>query len=108
MPSKERISNAPPSDYSDHGGLWVNHSSSVSSIGSSPWDVSKLEVYLSYFGIRGIRCLGPKLIYQTSKDVFNAPSGARARSSSHAASACLRARQTWQGQSVGCYSFSGS
>ncbi|OAX31557.1 hypothetical protein K503DRAFT_74641 [Rhizopogon vinicolor AM-OR11-026] len=66
--SKE-IGKAPPSDYSsDHGSLWETDS-------SSPYDVSKLEVYLYYFGIRGPRRWGPKLIFRTSKDVFTALSG---------------------------------
>ncbi|KAI1791811.1 hypothetical protein LXA43DRAFT_1136373, partial [Ganoderma leucocontextum] len=39
----------------------------------SPYDVSKLEADLYYFGIRGPRHRGPKLIFRTSKDVFTAP-----------------------------------
>jgi hypothetical protein len=50
-------------------------SSSVSSVESSPYDVPKLEAHLYYFGIRGPRHWGPKLIFRTSKDVFTAPSG---------------------------------
>lgn len=42
---------------------------------SSPYDVSNVEAYLYYFGIRGPRRWGPKLIYRTSKDVFPIPSG---------------------------------
>jgi hypothetical protein len=38
------------------------------------YDVSKLEAYFYYFGIRGPRRRGPKLIFRTSKDVFTAPS----------------------------------
>ncbi|KZS99958.1 uncharacterized protein LAESUDRAFT_769211 [Laetiporus sulphureus 93-53] len=52
-----------------------HYSSSVSSLQSSPYDVSHLEAHLYYFGIRGPRCLGPKLIFRTSKDIFTAPSG---------------------------------
>jgi hypothetical protein len=59
---------------SDHNSLWEKDSS-VSSVESSLYDVSKLEAYLYYFGIRGPRRRGPKLIFRTSKDVFTAPSG---------------------------------
>ncbi len=58
------------SDYSDHNSLW--EVSSVSSV--KKYDVSKLEAHLYYYGIRGPRRLGPKLIFRTSKDVFTAPS----------------------------------
>ncbi|OJA16892.1 hypothetical protein AZE42_13336, partial [Rhizopogon vesiculosus] len=60
----------PPADYSsDQGSLREMDSS------SSPYDVSKLEAYLYYLGIRGPRRWGPKLIFRTSKDVFIEPSG---------------------------------
>ncbi|GBE88767.1 hypothetical protein SCP_1401720 [Sparassis crispa] len=78
--SKE-IAKGPPSDdsdadYSDRSSLWeTDSSSSVSSVESSPYDVSKLEAHLYYFGIRGSRRWGPKLIFRTSKDVFTVPSG---------------------------------
>jgi hypothetical protein len=39
--------------------------------------ISKLEAYLYYFGLHGDRHLGPKLIYCTSADKFEAPSKAR-------------------------------
>ena len=78
----KEIGKIPPSDNSDadyssdHSDLWeTNTSSSVSSVESSPYDVSKLEAHLYYFGIRGPRRWGPKLIFRTSKDVFTAPSG---------------------------------
>ena len=82
MYSKE-IGKGPPSDdsnsdySSDYSSLWEKDtfSSSVSYIESSRYDVSKLEAHLYYFGIRGPRRLGPKLIFRTSKDVFTAPSG---------------------------------
>jgi hypothetical protein len=48
--------------------------SSVSSVESSRYDVSKLEAHSYYFGIRG-----PKLIFQTSKDVFTAPTWSEQR-----------------------------
>src|SRR5258708_7268832 len=71
------IGSGPPSDdsdsdYSDHNSLW--EVSSVSSVKSSRYDVSKLEAHLYYYGIRGPRRLGPKLIFRTSKDIFTAPS----------------------------------
>ena len=73
---KEEISKGPSSDYSTPSGFWENDSSySVSSVGSSPYDVSKLEASLYYFGIRGTGRLGPKLIYRTSKDVYTPPPG---------------------------------
>jgi hypothetical protein len=79
MYSKE-IGKGPPSDdsdsdYSDYSSLWEKDSSSISSVKSSPYDVSKIEAHLYYFGIRGPRRLGPKLIFRTSTDVFTAPSG---------------------------------
>lgn len=50
--------------------------SSTSSIDEpSPYHLSKLEAQLYYFGLRGPRRWGPKLIFRTSKDVFKAPSG---------------------------------
>ena len=53
----------------------MDSSSSSSSVNSSPYNISKLEANHYYFGIRGIRCWGPKLVFRTSKDVFTAPSG---------------------------------
>ncbi|KAI6007528.1 hypothetical protein F5J12DRAFT_828698 [Pisolithus orientalis] len=55
---------------SDHNSLLENDSSR-----SSPHEVPELEAYLYYFGLRGPRHRGPKLIFRTSKDVFPAPSG---------------------------------
>ena len=61
--------------------LCYNHSSlletnpSFSLVESPSYDVSELEANLYYFGIRGPRRWGPKLIFRTSKDVFRAPSG---------------------------------
>jgi hypothetical protein len=76
------IGRGPPSDDndseypSDHSSLWEkDSSSSVSTVGSSRYDVSKLEAHLYYLGIRGAGRRGPKLIFRTSKDVFTAPSG---------------------------------
>lgn len=47
----------------------------VPSTESSPHEVSKLEASLYYFGIRGHRKLGPKLIYRNSDDKYVPPSG---------------------------------
>ena len=52
----------------------LEEDSSVSSV-QSCYDVSKLEAYLYYSGIRGACRRGPKLIFRTSKDVFKPPSG---------------------------------
>ncbi|KAF8916896.1 hypothetical protein CPB85DRAFT_1288523, partial [Mucidula mucida] len=57
------------SDYSNRSSVREDDSSSS----SNPYDVSKLEAYFYYFGIRGYRHRGPKLIFRTSKDVFTAP-----------------------------------
>ena len=72
MYSKGLSSNDNESDYysSDHSNLCEDDPSSVSSIESSCYEVSKFEAYLYYFGIRGDRRRGPKLIFRTSKDVF--------------------------------------
>ncbi|KZP21618.1 hypothetical protein FIBSPDRAFT_891079 [Athelia psychrophila] len=37
--------------------------------------VSKLEKHLYYFGLRGNRNFGPKLVFRTSTDVFTPPTG---------------------------------
>lgn len=42
---------------------------------SSSHVVPKLEAHLYYYGLRGDRELGPKLVYRTSKDVFTPSSG---------------------------------
>jgi hypothetical protein len=47
----------------------------TTSVGSSRCEVSELEAHLYYFGIRGPRHWGPKLIFRTSKDVSTPPSG---------------------------------
>ena len=61
---------------SEHSSPWEKDSSSSSvSSESSPYDVSKLEADLYYFGIRGLRCRGPKLIFRTSKDIYKGPLG---------------------------------
>ncbi|KAG9006378.1 hypothetical protein FRB94_000842 [Tulasnella sp. JGI-2019a] len=41
----------------------------------SSHEVSKLEKHLYYFGLRGNRLLGPKLVFRTVEDVFTPPTG---------------------------------
>lgn len=65
---------APRHFSSEHLKLY-DDASSLISIDSTSHGVPKLEAYLYYFGIRGKRHLGPKLIYRTSTDVFSPPSG---------------------------------
>ena len=56
------------------GSLW-DANSDTSTVEASPYDVSIIEAYLYYFGLRGIKRRGPKLIFRTSKDIFKEPSG---------------------------------
>jgi len=60
------------SPLSNDSSLWDNDddSLSISSVESSPHEVSKLEAHLYYFGIRG-----PKLIFRNSKGVHVPLSG---------------------------------
>ncbi|CAE6430643.1 unnamed protein product [Rhizoctonia solani] len=44
-------------------------------VDSSNHGVGKLEAYLYYYGLRGNRHPGPKLVYRTSTDIFSPPSG---------------------------------
>ena len=79
MYSKGLSSNGSESDYYsfDHSNFHEDGTSSVASIESSHYEVSKLEAYLYYFDIwaeSGDRLWGPKLIFPTSKDVFTPPS----------------------------------
>ena len=55
--------------------LWEDDSSGQTSVKSSSHVVPKLEAHLYYYGLRGDRELGPKLVYRTSKDVFTPSSG---------------------------------
>ncbi|CAE6507643.1 unnamed protein product [Rhizoctonia solani] len=75
--SKIFLSSSNGSEPSKRIKIWGkdDDSSDGTSVGSSIHAVPKLEAYLYYFGIRGRRHLGPKLIYRTSKDVFTSPSG---------------------------------
>ena len=72
MYSKGPPSDDYDSDYSYYGSLLEKDDDDFS---VSPHDVSKLEAYLYYFGIRGPGRRGPKLIFRTSKDTFKPPSG---------------------------------
>ncbi|KAI0706809.1 hypothetical protein C8T65DRAFT_740514 [Cerioporus squamosus] len=49
--------------------------SSDTSLASSVHDIPEFEKQCYYFDIRGEGCLGPKLIYRTSKDIFTPPTG---------------------------------
>lgn len=72
--SKRLSSNYNDSDHSpERSNLWEEDD--YSSVETSDHSISKLEAYLYYFGIRGRRRRGPKLIYRVSKDVFTPPSG---------------------------------
>ena len=60
----------------EHVNLWESDDASSSIwVDSSVHGVPKLEAYLYFYGLRGERRLGPKLIYRTSKDIFSPPSG---------------------------------
>ncbi|CAE6389034.1 unnamed protein product [Rhizoctonia solani] len=71
--------------FSDGGGivededLWFSDDgdSSAATVELSPYDVPKLEANLYYAGV-GPKGRGPKLIYRTSEDVFEVPSGPEA------------------------------
>ena len=67
------------SDGLDHGSFWSSDDSvsSASTTDSDPYEVSKLEANLYYAGV-GPKGRGPKLIYRTSEDVFEEPSGPEA------------------------------
>lgn len=56
------------------GNMHSDDASSLTSFDSSEHGVHKSESYLYYYGLRGNRKLGPKLIYRTSTDVFSPPS----------------------------------
>ncbi|KAG9016342.1 hypothetical protein FRB90_003216 [Tulasnella sp. 427] len=64
---------------SEDESLWSSDDdvSGATTVEPSPYDVPKLESNLYYAGI-GPKGRGPKLIYRTSKDVFEEPSGPEA------------------------------
>ncbi|KAI0667645.1 hypothetical protein C8Q78DRAFT_1071745 [Trametes maxima] len=64
---------------SEDENLWSSDDSvsSATTVESSPYDVSKIEANLYYAGV-GPKGRGPKLIYRTSEDVFEEPSGPEA------------------------------
>ena len=77
MQSKRLSSNlnSRSSESSERINIWEDDdSSSMTSIQSS-YEVPKLEKHLYYFGLRGNRHLGPKLVFRTSTDVFTPPTG---------------------------------
>lgn len=67
--SRSQSSDTSDPDDANFGSLWDDTS------GTSPYDVSNMEAYLYYFGLRGLKRRGPKLIFRTSKDIFKMPSG---------------------------------
>lgn len=71
----KRLSSGSSGSESSRLKLWEDDSSGQTSVESSSHVVPKLEAYLYYYGLRGDRELGPKLVYRTSKDVFTPPSG---------------------------------
>ncbi|CAE6419968.1 unnamed protein product [Rhizoctonia solani] len=72
--SKRLSSRCGGPECSEYLKLWkADDSSSVTSAGFSGRTVPKLEAHLYYYGIRGRKHLGPKLVYRTSKDVFTRP-----------------------------------
>lgn len=72
----KRLSSNSSSDGYDSLKLWgSDDASSTTSVDSSAHGVPKLEAYLYFYGLRGNRKLGPKLIWRSSTDVFTPPSG---------------------------------
>ena len=68
------------SDDSDVEDNWWSINDSVSSattVEPDPYEVPRLEAYLYYAGV-GSKGRGPKLIYRTSDDKFEEPSGPEA------------------------------
>ena len=63
------------SDASERITLWQDDDSSSMTFVESSHEVPKLEKHLYYFGLRGNRHLGPKLVFRTSTDVFTPPTG---------------------------------
>ena len=92
---------------SDHTSLWENDSSSssVPSVESSRYGVSKLEAYLYFFWNSGSQTLGAQIDHPDVQGHLHSAFGARARSSSYAVEASVQAPKTRQRQSLGYYSF---
>lgn len=70
-----RSQSSDTSDIDDHGGPDGSLYDVKSDTPASPYDVSIIEAYLYYFGLRGLKQRGPKLIFRTSKDIFKGPLG---------------------------------
>ncbi|KAG9079917.1 hypothetical protein FRC06_007320 [Ceratobasidium sp. 370] len=70
---KRLLSSPRWSDPSERIGPSQDDDSSTSV--NSSHEVPKLEKHLYYFGLRGDRHLGPKLVFRTSTDVFTPPTG---------------------------------
>jgi len=71
----------PPDESSNSGGdgIWSSSDtvSSATAAESAPYEVSKVEAHLYYAGVSP-KGRGPKLIYRTSSDIFEEPSGPEA------------------------------
>lgn len=77
--SKRAASSSDEGGSSEEESLWSSDDSvsSAPTVEPSPYDVPRLEANLYYAGV-GPKGRGPKLIYRTSEDVFDEPSGAEA------------------------------
>ena len=72
---KRLSSSSMSTDSSERIRLWQDDDSSSMTFVESSHEVPKLEKHLYYFGLRGNRHLGPKLVFRTSTDVFTPPTG---------------------------------
>lgn len=70
-----RSSSSGSSDSSTRRKIFEEDDASSATFVESAHDVPKLEKYYYYFDIRSDGCLGPPLIYRTSKDQFTPPTG---------------------------------
>ena len=70
-----RSSSSGSSDSSARRKIFEEDGASSATSVESAHDVPKLEKYYYYFDIRSDGCLGPPLIYRTSKDQFTPPTG---------------------------------
>jgi hypothetical protein len=69
------------SSDSDEDSIWSSSDpiSTATTVESDPYEVSRFEAHLYYAGVRG-NGHGPKLIFRTSDDEFEEPSGPEAYS----------------------------
>ena len=73
--SMRHSSSSGSNDSSERIRLLQDDSSSSMTSFESSHELPELEKFLYYFGLRGIRHYGPKLIFRTSTDVFTPPTG---------------------------------